>query len=170
MPQLSARRSVSVPPSVAWEVITDHDVYADVAPNLVEIEVLEGEREGLRRWCLDTGGNDWTETVHHWDEGRSFGVTVDVANSAFHRPLFHRFEGHWGLTEEPSGVQLWTVFEYDTRWGPMGWLVSAYLKYRARGMLEHILDGWVAEMEARLEADGSTNPPQPVERRHLVSQ
>lgn len=165
MSRLTARRTVDAPAAVAWAVITDHELYAEVAPNLADIEVLDGDAEGLRRRCVDTDGNAWTETVNHWDEGRAFGVTVDTENSAFHRRFFRRFEGRWGVDETPSGVDVWMAFEWDTRWGPIGWLVSAYLRYRAPGLLTRILDGWAAEMEARIaEADSPRAPSDPHQR------
>lgn len=164
MPQLTARRTIEVPAAVAWAVITDHELYAEVAPNLADIEVLDSDGEGLRRRCVDTDGNAWTETAHHWDEGRSFGVTVDIENSEFHRRLFRRFEGRWGLDETPTGVDVWMAFEWDTRWGPLGWLISAYLRYRATGLTTRILDGWEAEMEARFEEAGRHRSPNQVFR------
>lgn len=156
MPTLRSQRTVSFPASVAWEVVSDHELYGELAPNLAAVEVIDGEEEGLRRRCVQPDGRAWTETTTHWEEGTSFGVEVDVEDSPVHRRLFSRMEGNWGVEEVPDGSRVWMRFEYDTRWGPLGRLVSAYFQRWGPPMLESILDGWEAEMTARLEAsDGA---------------
>ena len=154
MPTLTIQRTVSVPASVAWEVVSDHELYGELAPNLAAVEVIEGEGEGLRRRCVQPDGKAWTETTTNWEAGTSFGVEVDVGDSPVHRRLFSRMEGHWGVDEAPDGSRVLMRFEYDTRWGPLGRLVSAYFQRWGPPVLEPILDGWEDEMAARLEARG----------------
>lgn len=135
---------------VVWSVITDPDVYEEVAPNLTVVEVLEGAGEGMVRRCVDTRGNAWTEMCRYWRPGRAFGVAVDVANSDFHRRFFTRFSGHWELTERTDDVLVTIRFEFDTRYGPLGRLVTAYLARAAPSIVDGIFDGWEAEVERRL--------------------
>lgn len=153
MPTLATQRTVAVPTSVAWDVVSDHELYGELAPNLASVEVLESkEGEGLRRRCVQPDGKAWTETTTHWEEGTSFGVAVHVADSPVHRRLFSRMEGNWGVDDVPDGSRVWMRFSYDTRWGPLGRLVSAYFQRWGPPLLETILDGWEDEMAARLEA------------------
>lgn len=147
----SWQRRVDAPPSVVWEVMTDHDLYGEVAPNLASVEVIEGEAEELVRRCVDTDGNDWTESCLWWAPGEGFAMAVDVADSAFHRRLFTRFEGEWRLAETADRVEVTMTFRFEPRYGPFGRLIAWYFAYRAPGIVDAILDRWERAIEARQE-------------------
>lgn len=157
MTEITMHRSIDAPAEIVWKVITDPDVYADVAPNLSLVEVVEGEGEGMIRRCVDTDGNAWIESCHRWEEGRGFAVTVDTENSEFHQRLFTRFEGEWYLSERENGVTVTVRFEFDTRYGPFGWPLARYFKYKAPSLIEPIFDGWEAEIETRLNESGPSS-------------
>lgn len=151
MARLSTHRTVDAPASLVWDVVTDHDLYAEAAPNLATVEIVEGEREEMVRRCVDTGGNEWTESCTRWEEGRAFAVSVDVADSDFHRRLFRRFDGEWRITERSGRVQITVAFDFEPRYGPLGGLIARYFEYRAPSILTPLLDAWEAEIEARLD-------------------
>lgn len=156
MTRITTHRLFNAPPDIVWEVMTDPEVYAAVAPNLSSVVILEGKGEGMIRECVDTGGNAWTESCHYWEAGRGFAVAVDVETSDFHRPWFTRFEGRWELTEREDGVLVTIQFDYDTKYGPFGALLERYFQYKATPLIEAIFDGWSAELESRLsEAEQS---------------
>lgn len=163
MTTLTYRRTVSGPPEVVWDVLTDHALYAEAAPNLATVEVVEGEGQGMVRRCIDTRGNEWLETCTDWREGEAFSVAVDVEGSDFHRRLFHRFEGRWGLEEDAEGVTMVMTFEFDPRFGPLGILISRYFAYRAPGIVETIFDRWEAAVEARLSKKSQQRNAEPAE-------
>lgn len=154
MARITTDRLLDAPPDVVWRVMTDPDVYATVAPNLSSVAILDGEGEGMVRECVDTRGNAWTESCTDWEDGRGFSVAVDVGTSDFHRPLFTRFEGTWRLAERADGVLVTMEFDFDTRYGPLGWLVAKYVALRAPPLTEAIFDGWEAEIETRLAESG----------------
>lgn len=156
MSRLTYDRRIDAPASVAWDVISDHRIYADAAPNLASVEVIEGDGPNMLRRCVDTDGNEWTERCTEWDEGEGFAVSVDVATSDFHRRLFHRFEGEWSVADVDDEVVASMAFEFEPRFGPLGRLLSWYFQTRAPDLVEPIFDRWEAEMEARIEADPST--------------
>ena len=164
MPELVAHRTVDAPAGVVWDVITDHELYGEVAPNLASVEVLEGSGGDLVRRCVDTDGNAWTEACTHWDEGQSFGVSVDVGSSDFHRRLFSRFEGEWSIAESPDGVTITIRFSYEPRYGPVGRLISWYLRARAPPVLETLFDNWEAAIAARLDHGASGDVVAPGDR------
>jgi ribosome-associated toxin RatA of RatAB toxin-antitoxin module len=149
MTRISSHRTVDAPVEVVWDVVTDHELYAEAAPNLSTVEVVEGDRDGMVRRCVDADGNEWTETCTRWDERSGFAVAVDVADSDFHRRLFRRFEGEWTITETADGVRITVAFDFDPKYGPLGVLVSKYLAYRAPGIVESIFDRWEAEIRSR---------------------
>lgn len=143
---------MDAPAAAVWAVVTDHELYADAAPNLSTVEVVEGEAETMVRRCVDTDGNEWTERCTHWEDGRGFGVSVDVEQSDFHRRLFSRFEGEWRLSETPDGVVVTIEFDFEPRFGPLGWFIARYFDYKAPDLVEAIFDRWEAEVEARRRA------------------
>lgn len=149
MPSLRFHRTVDAPASLVWDVITDHELYAAAAPNLETVELLDGEGETLTRRCVDTDGNAWTESCTRWEPGRRFAVAVDVEDSEFHRRLFSRFEGEWGLVETPAGVEITIAFDFEPRYGPLGRLITWYFDAKAPALIEAIFDRWETEIAAR---------------------
>lgn len=149
MTTITMHRTVDAPIAVVWDVVTDHDLYAEAAPNLSSVEVVEGDGDGMVRRCVDTDGNEWTESCTRWEEERGFAVSVDVGRSDFHRRLFSRFDGEWRLEERDDGVRMTIAFEFEPRYGPLGALVSKFLAYKAPGIIEPIFDGWEAEIRSR---------------------
>lgn len=148
-------RLFDAPADVVWDVMTDPDVYETVAPNLASVRILEGDGEGMIRECVDTNGNSWRESCHHWEPGHGFAVAVDVETSEFHRPLFTRFEGRWELAERADGVLATIRFDFETRYGPLGAVLGRYFAYRAPPLVEAIFDGWESEIERRLAGPGT---------------
>ena len=157
MATISLERGIDAPPEVVWAVVTDPEVYEAVAPNLTSVEIVSGEGVGMVRRRVDTDGSEWTERVTRWDEPREFAVAVDVADSEFHRRLFHRFEGQWTVTERDGAAVIEMRFDYDTKYGPVGWLVSKRFAHRAPSLMERIFDGWEAEVGSRL-GEGEPTP------------
>lgn len=164
---IEASRSVAAPPEVVWDVVVDPDVYERVAPNLDEVTVVTGAGPGMVRRCVDTGGNEWTETCTDWEDGRSFSVAVDVETSDFHRRLFSRFEGTWTCEDRADDVLVTIALDCETRYGPLGWVVAKGLERKGASLVEAIFDGWENEIGARLASadgsDGETRHP-PVSR------
>lgn len=150
MGRIEGSRSVAAPVEVVWDVIVDPDVYETVAPNLAEVALVSEPGPGMVRRCVDSNGNEWTETCTHWEAGRSYGVAVDVETSDFHRRWFTRFEGTWSCEPRAEDVRLTIAFEFETRYGPLGRLFSKALERKAGSLVEAIFDGWEREIEDRL--------------------
>lgn len=164
-------RLLQAPTDVVWEVMTDPDVYEEVAPNLSSVVILEGEGKGMVRECVDTNGNAWTESCYHWEEGSGFAVAVEVETSDFHRRLFTRFDGEWSLTEREDGVLVTMRFDFDTKYGPLGSLLGRYITYKAAPVIEDVFDGWEAEIETRLaESEPSTGEGNATARKSHTNQ
>ena len=145
-------RVFDAPPDLVWAVITDTDLYADVAPNLSRVEVLEGEGEGMVRECADTDGKAWTETCTVWEPERRYAVEVHVEESPVHRPLFHSFAGEWAMEARPDGVCVTMTFDYEPRYGPFGWVLGKVGEREGKRLTGAIFDGWAREIEARRAA------------------
>lgn len=153
MTTITMHRTVDAPRALVWDVITDHDLYAEAAPNLSTVEIVQGDGEGMVRRCVDTEGNEWRETCTRWNGERRFGVSVDVEDSDFHRRLFTRFDGEWRLAEADDGIRITMTFDVEPRYGPFGVLISRFFAYKAPGILEPIFDRWESEIRARTGTD-----------------
>lgn len=164
MTTLSMHRTVDAPRAVVWDVITDHELYGELAPNLSSVAVVEGAGDGMVRRCVDTAGNEWTESCTHWEAGESFAVSVHVAESVFHRRLFTRMDGEWGVSDHDDGVRMTVTFDFEPRYGPLGVLISKYFEYKAPVLVETIFDGWEAEIRSRTGDESSTDTNEPTRR------
>lgn len=145
--QFTDSRWYDADPDAVWRVISDPEIYADVAPNLSRVTVLNGAGEGAVRECADTDGRSWTEVCTAWDPGRRYAVDVNVSESPIHRPLFHAFSGEWSLTPDEDGVVVTMTFTYEPRYGPLGWLITKPLEWEAKRLTEAIFDGWGRELD-----------------------
>lgn len=154
MTRLTYHRTVDAPIETVWTVVSDHRVYGEVAPNLSSVDLVDGEGVGAVRRCVDADCNAWTETITEWRPREGYAVEVDVAESEFHRRLFHRFEGEWRLEDVEDGVRITIEFTFEPRYGPLGRLIAGFFAYKAPGIVEPIFDGWVAAIRAE-SADGS---------------
>jgi ribosome-associated toxin RatA of RatAB toxin-antitoxin module len=141
-------RLFDAPPAAVWTVITDFDRYAEVAPNLSRVDVLDGDGEGMHRACTDTDGRTWTETCTVWEPEHRYAVEVHVAESPFHRRLFHTFSGEWAMEPRDEGVLVTMTFSFLPRYGPLGWLLGRLLEREARRLTTPIFDGWARELDA----------------------
>lgn len=146
-------RTVNAPAPIVWDVLSDHALYADAAPNLARVDVVDGEGAALTRRCVDTNGNTWTESCTWWEPGEGFGVRVDVDDSGFHRRLFSRFEGEWKMAETPDGIEITIAFEFTTRYGPFGRLITWFFSRKAPGIVERIFDRWETAIDAQRPFD-----------------
>lgn len=151
MHHIEQERAYDAPAPLVWDVMTDPDIYADVAPNLTHVEVISGDGAGMVRRCTDTDGNVWTETCTHWTDQESFGVEVDVATSDFHRRLFTHFAGEWHLTERDDHVLATISFDYQMKYGPLGRLLARFMEPKAESLVAAIFDGWETEIRCRLD-------------------
>ncbi|WP_236639738.1 SRPBCC family protein [Salinigranum halophilum] len=132
-------------------------MYGEVAPNLSSVAVVEGTGEGMIRRCVDTEGNEWTETCTNWEERRAYAVSVHVENSVFHKRFFTCFDGEWRLSEHDDGVRITIAFDFEPRYGPLGVFISKYFEYKAPGIIETIFDGWEHEIRSRTSDEMGTD-------------
>ena len=78
MPVLEVRRRVKAHADMVWQVISDVRGLAEVAPHVSKVEILEGDRLGLRRRVYDLRGNSWEEECIAWEERKSYSMRVAI--------------------------------------------------------------------------------------------
>lgn len=138
-----------------WPVITNHDLYADLSPNLSRIVILGPERASPESWrrCWDVSGHHWDEALSVWDPPHSYAVAVNTTAADYPYPLEELY-GRWSTSTSPSGASTVTMrFEFRARPGLAGAAFARILAARAPGMMGRIIDGW-----RRTVASGAGGP------------
>lgn len=124
----------------AWVVVTDHELYGRLAPNLGRVELTTTNGPDLARRCTDRKGRGWNESCTLWDDGRRFAVAVDTSDYPY--PL-QVVRGSWWV-DPISGARcrLGMTFLFQPRPGLRGrlfvWAMHAAFPLTVR----RILRGW----------------------------
>lgn len=135
-------RAVRATRARAWEVITDHELYGRLAPNLSRVHATSGNGPGLERSCSNRAGDTWRETCTLWSDHDRFDVAVDTTNYPY--PL-DEMRGSWSVTAHASDTDrcvLGMDFRYRPRPGVRGRLFAAAMQAAFPVVLRRILTGW----------------------------
>jgi hypothetical protein len=139
---IEASRRLPVPPPRIWPLLTDHQLYGRLAPNLSNVEVISQPGETLRRRCTSTNGQQWQETCTLWDEGRRFAVEVDT--SAYPYPVTV-MRGLWQVDPHPQGSTITMRFAIQAAPTIRGGLFILAMRLMFGRALARIFDGWQRE-------------------------
>lgn len=145
---LEMKRIVHAPISVVWEVISDHALFGQVAPNLSQVHVLAGHGEGMSRRCTSNGGDSWEESCVLWNPGRQY--SFEVTNRSERYPL-KQMRGTFGCAPASDGVEITIRFDYLPKLNPplLGNVMNWLGQRSARGTVEAILEGWERAIQER---------------------
>lgn len=143
--------AIDTTPAIAWSVITDHELYGRLAPNLSRAAPTAANGPGLTRTCANRGGDEWNETCTVWDEGRQFDIAVDTSNYPY--PL-SEMRGSWSTGATTPAIASMD-FRYRPRPGIQGRLFAAAMQAAFPMVLDHIIRGW------RRAASSRARPPTP---------
>jgi len=143
--RVHVERRLAAPASDVWPLLTDHDLYGRLAPNLLRVEVLGGEGAGMQRRCYDTLGRGWNETCTLWDAGRQFAVDVDTSDYPY--PL-HTMRGRWQVEPDGDRSTVSMDFELVPRPGVLGGVFVATMLVVFKPVVRRILRGWERELAA----------------------
>jgi ribosome-associated toxin RatA of RatAB toxin-antitoxin module len=136
---VQAVRVLTAPPAAVWPLISDHDLYGRLAPNLSTVEVISEPGAPLRRRCVNTAGQGWSETCTLWEEGRRFAVDVDTSDYPYPLTLMR---GLWQVDPHPAGSRVTMRFAYRTVPALRSGLFAIGLRVLFPLALRRILDGW----------------------------
>ena len=139
---------------VAWAVVTDHELYGRLAPNLSGVHVLSGTGAGMVRVCSNNGGEEWSETCTVWDEGERFEVNVRTERCPYPLAVMR---GSWWVHPETPGTSLVGMdFWYQPLTGLKGRVFAAVIQAGFPLVLGRIVRGWEHEIEHRSTRPEST--------------
>ncbi len=146
-------QDVNVSPVDLWPVITDHQLYAELAPNLSRVELAPTGPDASAYWrrCWDVRGKHWDETLRTWEPPYAYAVDVATTAGDYPYPLTE-LRGLWSVIDSDTGGATITMrFEFRPRSGLAGAAFATLLSRSAPGMMRRIIDGW--EREARSRSD-----------------
>jgi hypothetical protein len=126
-------------PGRAWELITDHELYGRLAPNLRRVEVISSPGEPLCRRCTPVAGDPWEETCTLWDEGRTFEVTVNTTRYPY--PIAE-LRGQWTVAPHDQGSLVGSWFVLRAEPTLLGGLFILVFRPLFPLALRRILAGW----------------------------
>jgi hypothetical protein len=154
MPSFVADRIVQAPAEQVWAVVADLAGYAQIAPGLSRVEILDGDQEGLRRRCYDHRGRGWNEVCTVWEPGHRYRMQVDTASYPFPlRQLLRAFQGTWSVDPVPDGTRITVRFDAQPRLGLLGRLAVGVMGRKAHRDLTQLLDNYEQAIWTHRTAD-----------------
>ncbi len=138
-----------------WPVVTDHEAYGRLAPNLSRVLPTGPNGIDLTRRCRDTRGRQWDEHCVLWQEGVKFAVAVETSADDYPYPLEY-LRGEWEV--QPIGNEQTEVtvrFELRPNPGPAGAAFAIAMTAGAVPLLRRIMKGW-QEMVSEASAQSTT--------------
>lgn len=144
---VSVSRHVNASAATAWQIMIDHEAYADIAENLSGVEVIQGDSEGMQRKCTDTDGNTWLETAHVWEEGKRYGFTIDTAAPDYPYPL-ETLQAVWSVEASgPDACMVAIAFDVTPLRSLKGSLFISVSMVMFPKVLHRLLGKWKDKME-----------------------
>lgn len=140
-------RVVDTDRDTAWAVITDHELYGRLAPNLSAVHATTGNGPSLERTCASRSGTTWSEACTLWDDHSRYEIAVDTSDYPYPLAVMR---GSWSLADAPDGgVVVAMDFRYQPRPGLRGAVMAAAMQAGFPLVLRRILRGWEHEMRTR---------------------
>jgi hypothetical protein len=131
------------PPAAVWPLLTDHRLYARLAPNLSTVEIISEGDQPLRRRCTSTTGRQWEEACTLWQDGHRFAVEVDTRRYPYPIAVMC---GLWQVDPHPGGSRAVMRFAYRATPSIRGGLFVIALRGLAPRALGRIFHGWRTEL------------------------
>ena len=136
------RAQVDAPVSTMWAIITDHELYGRLAPNLGGVRATAPDGPGLTRTCSNRAGEEWHETCTLWDPGRRFAIEVDTSRYPY--PL-QAMLGEWSVRPCAGGSEVSMRFAYRSTRGLRAGAFALVMQAAFPLVLRRILGGWRRE-------------------------
>lgn len=147
---LTASLTTAAPAERVWQVMSDQERYADVADNISQVEILEGQGAGMIRRCRDNDGKAWTETCTLWDEGHAFAFRVHTEAADYPYPIAG-LAGTWSLTSDGPGTRITMTFDIQAKPGLVNGLLFRLTAAPFAKICDRLLHKWVRIMDGVVE-------------------
>jgi CBS domain-containing protein len=115
------QRKIKAHPEVVWKVISDHEGFIDVAPDISKIETISGEKRERKHRLYHKSGMIWEEECIEWKEKSSYTMKVDTRN--YPLPV-KKMLRTCSMSEGPKNITIKLKYEYVAKYGPIGKLIN----------------------------------------------
>ena len=157
----TVRRSVDLaaPVAIGWEVVSDHELYGRLAPNLSAVHVLSNSDSGSdrgQRCCVARSGKSWTESCDVFPDDRRYEVNVDTSDYPY--PLASMAAVFRVDEIDEQHCRASAVFRYERRATARGALLAAGMPTAFAVIMRRIANGWAIEAQIRAARPTSRTP------------
>ena len=147
MPVLELKKSVNAAPELVWQVVSDMETFARVAPNLTHVDVIREQGSNLRRQLFDKQGRSWDEERIAVTPGQSLTMRVDAH---YFSAAFSSMNYTWSVVAGDQGAVIHMRYEYRVKWGVVGGALDRFrFRQQLRISCEEILSNWISMINAR---------------------
>lgn len=154
MSVVEVSRVVEVDAATAWRIVNDQQYFGEVSPGLSRVEIVSGHGTEAVRRCWDKKGNYWDESCPVYLEGRTVTFQIDPSTHPL-RLLIRRITGTHEVDPVPTGgTRVALRFDFQLRYGPIGWALTQLALPGVRASAIAVVDGWRKRMLA--EVGGSS--------------
>ena len=139
-------RSVALDASAAigWEVVSDHELYGRLAPNLSAVHLLsDADSDHGQRRCVARSGESWTESCDVFPDERRYEVNVDTSDYPY--PLVSMAAAFRVDEIDDQRSRASAVFRYERQPTLRGALLAAGMPAAFAIIMRRITNGWAAE-------------------------
>ena len=140
--------AVDAPVAIVWEVVSDHELYGRLAPNLTAVHLLsDADSDHGQRRCVARSGESWTESCDVFPDERRYEVNVDTSDYPY--PLASMAAVFRVDEIDEQHCRAFAVFRYERRPTLRGALLAAAMPAAFSVIMRRITHGWAAEVEHR---------------------
>jgi Polyketide cyclase / dehydrase and lipid transport len=133
------RVHIPMPRAEAWNKLRDLTLADNYVPGVTAIRIDTESREGVgaSRTVFMQNGSEMQETVEEWDEGHGFLIRLHKGDKPA-IPIFKRFYFRYRIEDDGAGTAFLPAMVYETRFGPIGWLMGRLIHKGFEGALGDI--------------------------------
>ncbi len=113
-----------------WDILTDTEGFAEVAPDINRVELVSGEAKGMVRRIHHKSGRSWEEECKEWEPHSLFSMQVDTANYPLPVSYMRRITS---IEQKQKNIVLKIRYEYTPKYGPLGFFMD---KHQVRPILK----------------------------------
>jgi len=73
-------RHIKAHADVIWNVITDHEAFTEIAPDIYKVDNVSGEKVGLVRQLHHKSGRTWEEKCTAWEDKHFYTMQIDTTS------------------------------------------------------------------------------------------
>ena len=141
---------LAAPAAIGWEVVSDHELYGRLAPNLSAVHVLSGadsDSDRGQRRCVARSGESWIESCDVFPDDRRYEVNVDTTDYPY--PLVSMAAVFRVDEIDGQRCRASAVFRYERQPTVRGALLAAGMPTAFAVIMRRITSGWAIEAQHR---------------------